>query len=826
MSTKSTINIEKYKLSTSELRWSCPEEIFNFKTTAEVEPLDKIVGQERAIEAIRMGAELKAQGYNIFVTGLSGTGRTTTVKKIVEDNSISCPITYDYCYVNNFQSEDNPFLLRLPKGKAKVLAASMNEAVSFLRGRLPKLFEEEAYQIARKKIIDQYQQNEREHLNEFDKKLKPLGFIRGQLENDQGFVQPEVFPLIEGEAVAIDTLDELVEQNKLTKKKSAELKSLWKGLHDEVFELSRTSMKLIQEFRKELMNNDKLSADTVVISAFQDVEHNFQNHGLDNYLKEVKKNILSNLNIFVPTNSPVPQLAEVNNKNDNADFFNKFKVNVILDNSATDKAPVIIETTPTYNNIFGTIEKTYDQRGFWRSDFTQIKSGAILQADQGFLIVNADDLYSEPGVWTALKRLLLYNKLEIQPYDSYFQISQTSIKPEPININVKVIIIGGQTLYKWLYANDKEFKKIFKVNAQFDYESARSNEMLQNYARFIAKISNEESLTHCSPSGVAAVIEWAVEQAGSQNKLILKFSDVADLLREAYFYSRESNVPVINRKDVLKAIDWRRNRSDLIDEKLRNEIIEGAIMIDTDGMKIGIINGLTIYNNGIFAFGKPARISANVSAGTAGIINIEREADMSGKIHNKGVLIISGFLREKFAKKTTLSLTASIAFEQNYGGIDGDSASVAEIYAIISALTEMPIKQSIAITGSVNQKGDVQPIGGVNDKITGYYDICKTRGLDGNHGCVIPKSNIKDLMLNNEIIDACKSGKFNIWAISNIDEGIEIMFGIKPGIADKLGKYKQGTLYDIASKKIDEFVEIIKPKKKTDIKDKTKKDDK
>ncbi|MBX3043243.1 MAG: AAA family ATPase [Candidatus Kapabacteria bacterium] len=822
---KKDLKFPEFLIDASKLRWTCPEDVFDFKSTAELKPLDRIVGQERAIEAIRMGAELKAKGYNIFVTGLSGTGRTTTVKQIVEDNATSCPITYDYCYVNNFDNPDNPILLTLPKGNAKILSNSMDEAISFLRVRLPKLFEEEAYQIARKKIIDEYQQKERESLNDFDKKIKPLGFIRGQLENEQGFVQPEVFPLIDGEPVAIETLDELAEQGKLTKKKVAELKKTWKKLHDEVFELSRISMKLIQEFRKDLLNNDKMSAETVVISAFSEVETNFANHGLDNYLIKVKEFILDNLNIFVPAPAPVPVLAEVENKNDNSDFFNQFKVNVILDNTNTVQAPVVIETTPTYNNLFGTIEKTYDQRGFWKTDFTKIKSGSLLKADQGFLIVNAIDLYTEPGVWSALKRVLLYDKLEIQPYDSYFQISQSSIKPEPIQINVKVIVIGGQTLYKWLFANEKEFKKIFKVNAQFDYESPKSVEMLENYARFIAKLSNEEELTHCSPSGVAAVIEWAVEEAGSQNKIILKFSDVSDLLREASFYSRDSKIPLISREDVQKAIDWRKKRNDLIDEKLQNEIIEGTILIDTEGEKVGIINGLTIYNNGIFAFGKPARISANVSAGTSGIINIEREADMSGKIHNKGVLIISGFLREKFARKTTLSLTASLAFEQNYGGIDGDSASAAEIYAILSALTEKPIKQEIAITGSMNQKGDIQPIGGVNEKITGFYEICKSRGLTGNQGCIIPKTNVKDLMLNNELISDCKAGKFHIWAISNIDDGVEILFGIAAGKLSKDGNYTKDSLYAATVEKLNELVEIVKPKKNINAKSNTKKTD-
>jgi lon-related putative ATP-dependent protease len=812
----SNIDISKYQLQPEQLRWSCPEDSFKFKSTAELEPLNSIVGQQRAVEAIRLGAELKAKGYNIFVTGLSGTGRTTTVKKIVEDNAITCPITYDYCYVNNFDSSDNPILLRLQKGRAKVLSNMMDESISFLRGRIPKLFEDENYLISRKKIIEEYQQNEREILIVFDKKIKPLGFIRGQLENEQGFVQPEVFPLIDNEAVSIDTLDELVEQGKLTRKKAVDLKTKWKSLHDEVFDLSRIGMKLIQEFRKELLNFDKMSAETIVSSAFNELLNNYKEENIIEYVNKIKKHILDNLNVFLPANSTqVPQFADVDSKKDDSEFFNMFKINVILDNSETEKAPVIIETNPTYNNLFGTIEKTYDQRGFWKTDFTKIKAGALLKADQGFLIVNANDLFSEQGSWVALKRVLLYEKLEIQTYDSYFQISQSSLKPEPIQINVKVIIIGGQTLYRWLYANEKEFKKMFKVQAQFDYEAKNTEEMVEYYSKFIAKVSDEDGLTHCSPSGVSAVIEWAVEQSGSKNKIVLKFSDVADLLRESSFYARESNVALIHRKDVLKAIQWRRNRNDLIDGKLRDDILQGTILIDTGGFKIGIINGLTIYNNGIFAFGKPARISANISAGTSGIINIEREADMSGKIHNKGVLIISGFLREKFAQKTTLSLTASLAFEQNYGGIDGDSASAAEIYAILSAITQLPINQSIAITGSVNQKGDIQPIGGVNEKITGFYEICKSRGFNGNHGCIIPFTNINDLMLNHEIVNDCKKGNFHIWAIKNIDEGVEILFGYEAGYVDKFGKFPKTSLYGLAAKRIDNLVEIIKPKKKT-----------
>ncbi len=806
-------NISERRLDISKLRWNCPEDFFKFNSTSEIEPLEKIVGQERAIEAIKLGAELNAKGYNIFVTGLSGTGRTTTVKKILDSNSLTCPITYDFCYVNNFKNQDSPTLLKLPKGFGKKLSDSMNDTITFLRRRLPKLFEEDNYQSSRKKIIESYQDKEREVLSQFDNKIKKYGFIRGQLENEQGNILPEVFPLIDGNPVQIEAIGEYVEKKVITEKKANELRKLWQKFHDEIYDLARVGMKLMQEFRKELLENDKASAQIIVNSSFSNIIDEFNFDKVVDYINEVKNYILDNLNIFVPAGVTVTQQIEDDSDVSIAEKFQIFTVNVILDNSETTTSPVIIETNPTYTNLFGTIEKTYDQKGFWKTDFTKIKSGSLLKADQGFLIVNANDLFQEPGVWQSLKRVLLYDKLEIQPFDSYFQISQSHLKPEPIDVKVKVIIIGGQTLYKWLYHYEKGFKKIFKVNAQFDYEAKNNEDMLTNYVGFISMICSKEHIPHCSPSGVAAVIEWAVEQSGSQNKVILKFSDVADILRESAFYYREGKSHLINREDVEKTIKARKFRNNLIDEKLSEHILENSILIDTQGKKIGQINGLTVYNDSIYSFGKPAKITASISAGNSGIINIEREADLSGKIHNKGVLIISGFLRERFAQKQALSLTASLAFEQNYGGIDGDSASAAEIYVLLSAISSIPINQDIAITGSVNQKGDIQPIGGVNEKITGFYEICRQKGFSGKNGVIIPIQNVKDLMLNKDIIKSCEEGEFSVYSISTIEEGVEILFDIQAGILNEDGEYSSDSLFGTVAEKLNLLAEINKKSK-------------
>ncbi len=621
--------LESKKVGVSNLNWNCPTDLFDFETTQELEHLDTIVGQPRAIEAIRLGAELNSKGYNIFVSGLSGTGRLSTVKSILEKVTSSCPITYDYCYVNNFANQDNPRLIKLPKGKGKAYASAVSDSISYLKSRLPKLFEEEGFQNSRRRLIEDYQGKERSILHEFDEEIKPHNFVRGQIETEQGIVQPEVFPIIEGQPTQIEALPELVRQEKISKEEADRLEVLYDKFHNQIFELGRKGIKLMQDFRKALFDNDKAACSDIVSSIFDEIKETYEIEAVQIHIDEVKKHILENLNIFVPTH----QIKQVNGDDDEeevlTDAFAVFAVNVILDNSATDSAPVIIETTPSYTNLFGTIERSYDNRGYWRTDFTKIKAGSLLKADQGYLIVNALDLYTEAGVWQALKRVLLYDQLEIQPYEAYFQLSQLHLKPEPIDVNVKVIIIGGATLYRLLYLYEKGFKKIFKINAQFDYEIERTEEMLVNYAKFIAKTCDDENLPHCSPDGVAAIIEWAVAHSGSQDRITLKFSDVADLIREAAFYDRNTNHKYINRQDVLEAIRQREFRNNLLDEKMQHYILNGSTLIDTDGERVGQINGLTVLDTGLYSFGKPSRITATVSAGNFGIINIEREEDLS-----------------------------------------------------------------------------------------------------------------------------------------------------------------------------------------------------
>ncbi|MER3330102.1 MAG: ATP-binding protein, partial [Candidatus Kapaibacterium sp.] len=768
------------KLKPAQLKWQIDLKKLNFRSTKEVEHLDHIVGQPRAIQAIELGAELRgSRAYNIFVTGLSGTGRMTTVKQMLQKSQRkgNCPELFDYCYVNNFSDESRPKLLQFSKGDACVFYKKMQDSITHLLDRLSSIFEEEPYTRKRKEVIELYQNSEKDLIEKFDEKLKKKGFVRGQIEQTKGQPEPDIFVLVDEKAYKIESLQSLVNEKKLTESQATQIAEDYNKLHEELIELAEAANDMVNTFHDEITNYDRLTAETVINSSFKELHNLYKkNKAIKDYLESGKDFILDNVRYFLPTSD---QQSSISAKSKNVDIeqqiSDKFTVNVILDNSETVCAPVIIEHNPTYGNLFGSFEKIVDSKGYWRTDFSKVKAGSILQADQGYLIVSANDLFSEAVSWKAIKNVLLYDKLDIQPYATYLQMSESQMKPEPINVNVKVIIIGGQSLYNYLYRNEKGFKKIFKILAQFDYETAKSDEILYNIISFIGKQCDEENLLHFKPKAVAEVLEWSVAHAGSQDRITLKFSDIADLLRESSYFAMEENRKLVTEQHVIEAIKQRNFRNNLIDQKITDHILKGSTLIDTEGSRVGQINGLTVMSTGIASFGKPARITAAIGAGNRGIINIEREAQLSGSIHNKGVLIIQGFFLERFAQKRPLSLSASIAFEQNYGGIDGDSASAAEIYVLLSAISHTPITQQIAITGSMNQKGDIQPIGGVNDKITGFFEICKARGFTGNQGVIIPEQNVNDLMLGKDIIESVRKNEFSIHSIKNIEDGAKLL---------------------------------------------------
>ena len=528
------------------------------------------------------------------------------------------------------------------------------------------------------------------------------------------------------------------------------------------------------------------------------------------YLDEVRSSIRENLERF---HAPpfVAQTAETEPQPPvKQDEFLEYTVNVLVDNSETKHVPIIIETNPKHKNIFGMVEREFEKGGVWRTDFTKIMAGSLLRADGGYLVLNALDALMEPEVWQDLKRTLRTGFIDIQANEPFFGFSSSGLKPEPIEINVKVIMIGDTSLYNLLYFRDDDFKKIFKIRADFDFEMPKTKSGIGQYLRFIKMLCDDEHLLPFDASALAQIIEYGVRLAGRRQKISTRFNIIADILREAEYWARKTGIKTVTGVQVEKALDERVYRIKLVEEKIQEMIDNGSIFIDTKGAVVGQVNGLSVYDTGEHEFGKPSRITARTSLGRSGVINIEREAELSGPTHNKGIAILTGFFRSRFAQTRPLVVDASVTFEQSYGGADGDSASSTEIYAILSSLSEIPIRQDIAVTGSVNQKGEIQPIGGVNLKIEGFYDVCKARGLTGTQGVIIPYQNIEDLMLREEICRAVQKKKFHIYAIKTIDEGIEILTGVKAGKLHRGGSFDQKSINALVDQKLEHYVNLWK----------------
>ncbi len=796
------------ELKPEELKWTPSMDKFSFETTHDVEPLEEIIGQERALKALKLGTELFAPGYNIFVCGLTGTGRMTTIKHILNQISPKAPQAPDRCYVYNFKNPDEPKLLEFPRGQAIMFKRNMEAMIFYLRQKIPRTLEDERYIEARNRIIEKYQRKEQELFKEFQKKVEKERFaiINMQVEN---VVKPSIVPIVEGKPVPIEQLINFVKAGKISEGEVREIEKKYLELQAQMQEIFKKEMVLARELSKELEELEREAVKSIVDGIIEEIKEQFKIPKVHEYLDDVRKHILNNLNIFKATSEQTKPITPFEQR-DETDPFLPYRVNVILDNSEQEGVPVIIETSPTFTNIFGTIEKVYDSRGFWRTDFTKIKAGSLLKADGGYLVINARDALSEPGVWKALKRTLIYRKLEIQPMDVFFQISSISLKPEPIEINTKVIMLGDPELYYLLYEYDEDFKKIFKIKADFDFEMPLNDEAIIQYAKFIGKICRDENLKPFSKEAIGKVIEFAVREAGRRDKITTKFSVVADLIREASYWAGIDGSKLVSAEHVKKAIEENFERRKMIEDKIKEMIAKGIILVDVTGERVGQVNGLTIYEMGDYRFGRPVRITASVSMGRAGIINIERESNLSGRIHDKGVLILAGYLRGKYAQDKPLTLSASICFEQSYSGIDGDSASSTELYALLSALSGLPIKQGIAVTGSVNQKGDIQPIGGVNEKIEGFFDVCKAKGLTGEQGVIIPKKNVDDLMLRDDVIEAVRKGIFHIYPVETIDEGIEILTGVKAGKRLKNGEFEPGTVNYFVDKRLKEISKVLK----------------
>ncbi len=785
------------------LRWRCLPESLSFQTTEEIQPCMEIIGQERALKSIRLGLEMDSLGYNIFIVGLVGTGRNTTIKCLLEEIDKAGKIPEDLCYVNHFKDPDQPRCLCLPAGRGKIFKKDMEDLIESLKKKVPLVFEGEDYQKQRRELVEKHREREKGMVKEFETRAKKEGFAVVQVQVGP-FTRPDVVPMVAGNAMPLDQLENLVEQGQFPKESFELMKTKYGQLAAEMEQVLKETRKVEKIIQEELATLDKSAISHLVAGAIEDIREKYQQPKIQTYLDEVKDSILENPGRFQPKAEtpqlPIPGLVLP----PQTDTFSEYQVNVLVDNSETKGAPVIIETSPTYRNLFGTIERSIDRMGgSWKTDFTKVKSGSFLKANGGYLVLNALDVFIEPGVWIALKRTLRNRTMEMQSFDPFYLFAGSSaLKPEPIDVKVKVVMIGDAYLYETVYAVDEDFKKIFKIKADFDTVMERKDETQQKYAAFIRKICSDEKLLPFDRSGAAAVIEYGVRLAGRQKKLSTEFHRITDILREASYWAGKDASSTVTEKHVDQAITEKIYRKKMIEEKIQEMIEDGVILIDSEGARVGQVNGLSVYDLGEYAFGKPSRITAQTSMGKAGIINIEREADLSGRTHNKGVLILGGYLRGKYAQDKPLTLSASICFEQSYGGIDGDSASSTEVYAILSSLAEVPIRQEVAVTGSVNQNGEIQPIGGVNQKIEGFFDVCKARGLTGTQGVMIPHQNIGDLMLRKDIVEAVSLGKFHIYPVKTIDQGIEILTGVPAGEKKSDGAYPEGTVNFRVNKKL------------------------
>jgi len=803
------------ELPAAKLRWRCELSRIPFETTAQAELREGFIGQERALRALKMGVELSAPGYNVFVCGLAGTSRGGTIARMIQELHPPTKESLDRCYVNNFKLPDRPRLLALPRGQANSFKKDMQAGIDFLRRRIPQVFEGEPFQRQKGRIVERFTVREKELMDDFTRRIAREQFALGHMQVG-AVALPEIFPVLEGQMVPIEDISKMVHEGKLEATVAEDIERKYEQFRQEFTVVYRKTLTLSRELASELSYLEQEAASVLVDGVIEELKEKYPGSSVAEYLEEVRHHLLDNLDPFKEREGEGEHEEETPDGLPKApggperDPFRMYGVNVILAHSDEETSPVIFETTPTYANLFGTIQRAYDARGGWTSDFMDLRAGSLLRADGGFLIMYSMEALSETGVWRALKRTLNHNRLEIQPLEMFYPFGGSALKPEAIDLNVKVLLIGDRELYELLYEYEEDFRKIFKVRVEFDEEMAMSDGVIAEYAGRLRALSEKENLYPFDRGAFAAMLEYGVRQAGRRNKVTARFIDIADLAREAHYNAAASGETVVRAAHVRGALSSKMERHNLIETRIREMIEEGTLLVDVTGTRVGQVNGLSVLEIGGYSFGKPVRITATAALGKAGLINIERESNLSGRFHDKGVHIIAGYLRSLFAQDKPLSLAASICFEQSYSGVDGDSASSTEVYALVSALSSLPLRQDIAVTGSMNQQGDIQAIGGVNEKIEGYFDVCRIKGLSGTQGVMMPESNVEDLMLRDDVLEAVAAGKFHIWPVAKIEQGIEILTQTTAGMKNGDGKFEPGTVFALIDDRLRDMAQTLK----------------
>ncbi len=775
------------ELKPEALYRKCDPSSLGFASTTEIENAVKLVGQERASKAIDFGMNISHPGYNIFVLGPTGAGKKEIIKEFFQEKAKSDPTPPDWIYVNDFEKPDKPEAIKLPSGMGTQYQKDIDELIDEMRTALSAAFESEEYQNRRQAIFESFKEKQSELFNNLQEKANEQGLAMIKTPSGVAFA-----PTDEEGVLSADEVNQLPEDERDDIKKNIEeLQEELQKILQQVPTWQREAKEEINELNKEMANFAIGGLINELIEKYKDYDE------IVEHIKQIQDQVIENADEFLPSNGGEPSSfleALQQRRGGESALMEKFKVNVIIDNRDIEGAPVIFENNPTYPNLIGRVEH-FAQMGTLMTDFRMIKSGALHKANGGYLILDARKVLTQAYAWEGLKRALQSGELEIESLGQALSlISTASLKPEAIPLDVKIALVGDRMLYYLLVQYDPEFSELFKVEADFESEIEWNETNQKLYAEMIANIIKKEGTKPFNSEAVARIIEESARQVSDSERLNTRLQDLSELVIESDYWAKQSERDQVTDEDVQQAIDAKIQRADRLREKIQESILRDINFISTEGEKTSQINGLSVFSLGSFMFGKPTRITAQISLGKGKVIDIEREVDMGGPIHSKGVLILAGFLRGRFAQDIPLSLSASLVFEQSYGGVDGDSASSTELYALLSGIAEVPIKQNLAVTGSVNQYGQVQAIGGVNHKIEGFYDICKARGLTGDQGVLIPKSNVKHLMLRQDVIDSVKAGEFHIYPVEHIDEGIEILTGLKAGELDEEGNYPEGTI--------------------------------
>ena len=773
------------RLSADALAWQCDPAAFNFATTADLATEVQIIGQTRAVRALEFGLTIEHSGYNIFVSGPSGTGRSTYTQAEVERAARGRPTPPDWCYVRNFANASQPTAISLPAGRGRAFQHDVHELIAEVREGIRRAFGSEVYERRRAEIVKQYEQTVGAIWQHLDEQARQQGVALQRTPSGVATVPLD----LQGHPIAEDVFQKLPEAER------ERIVQRTQGFQDAVAEAMRQIRAQEREGRETLRNLERQTAQYMIDAPVTRVKEAYAQYpAVTTFLDAAKQDMLEQLSEIRGDGEDEPSATPFPMPTQRRDPFARYQVNVLVTHADGNGAPVIVEPNPTYYNLIGKTEYRAEF-GAMVTDFTMIKPGALHLADGGYLILQARDVLTSPFAYEGLKRALRSREIRIESLgETVGMVPTATLRPDPIPLDVKVVLVGTPDLYHMLYALDEEFDKLFKIRADFDIVMDRTPEAVQDYARAIAAICHRNQLCHLDPSAVAGILEYSARLAARQDKLSLRFNEVVEIVFEATAWARREGSDVVTRAHVRRAIDEKASRSNLVEEKIREMITRGQILVDTAGGVVGQINGLSVLQLGDYTFGQPSRITARAYVGSRGVVDIERETHMSGRIHSKGVFVLSSFFASRFAQDQPLSLSASLTFEQLYSEVDGDSASSTELYALLSELSGLPIEQGIAVTGSVNQMGEIQPIGGVNEKIEGFYFVCKAKGLTGQQGVIIPHQNVTDLMLRDEVVAAVRDGRFHVWAVRYVDEGIEILTNAQAGTRDDAGRYPEDSI--------------------------------